>query len=416
MHADSPVAARSGFACHFFTGLCLCALGTTAQAEGFIDDAKGTLNLRNLYMQRDYKGSTAPAPRRAEWGQGLVFQGHSGYTPGTLGLGLEVTGKYGLRLDSGAGRTGLALFPRHEDGPAREYGRLGGALRARMAHTELKHGEQIMTLPVVRTNDARLLPQTYDGTTLVSRDLPQTTLYAGRLDRFSGRDSANLERLHMHGSPVGGKHFDYAGAEWRSPDKRLQLAYWRAELKDIYSQDLYRFSYDQPWGTAVVRLDSGLYVSRETGAALAGEQDNRAAWLGLKWTQAGHSVLLGYQRMFGDSDFVGLQDSGTPMVNHANNIFAYAREKSWQVRYDYDFVAMGVPGLNFMTRYIRGWDVQRGAEVNGHEWERDVSLRYVWQSGTLRNFSVALGLSSLRSTFQSSFDETTLRLSYPLSF
>lgn len=416
MHIDSPVAARSGFARHFFTGLCLYALCSTTQADGFLEDAKGTLNIRNLYMQRDYKGRTAPAPRRAEWGQGFIFQGESGYTSGTLGLGVDILGKYGVRLDSGEGRTGLGLFPRHEEGPAREYGRLGGVVKIRLAGSELKYGEQIMGLPVVKTNDARLLPQTYRGTTLLSRDLPQTTLYAGRLETFSSRDSANMEKLHLHGSRVGGDHFDYGGAEWRSQDKRLELAYWRAELKDIYLQDLYRFTYNQPWGNAVLRLDSGLYVSRETGAALDGELDNRAAWLGLKWTQAGHSVLLGYQRMFGDSDFVGLQDSGTPMVNHANNIFAYAQEKSWQVRYDYDFVAMGVPGLNFMTRYIRGWDVQRGGEVNGHEWERDFNLRYVWQSGALRGFGVSLGLSSLRSTFQSSFDETKLSISYPLNF
>lgn len=412
----SPYAARSRFVCPLIAGLGLCASSPMLLADGFIEDARATLNLRNMYFQRDYKGSTAPAPRRAEWAQGFIFQGSSGYTPGTLGLGVDVIGKYGVRLDSGRGRAGVGLLPVHDDGPAREYGRFGGLAKAKLSKTELKYGEQIMGLPVVKTNDGRLLPQTYTGTTLVSKDVPQSTFYAGRLNTFTGRDSANQEKLHMHGSRVTGEHFDYAGVEWNDLNKRLQLAYWRAELKDIYQQDLYRFTYDQPLGSAVLRVDSGLYVSRETGAALAGEQDNRAAWMGLKWSQAGHSVLLGYQRMFGDSDFVGLQDAGTPMVNHANNIFAYAQEKSWQVRYDYDFVAMGVPGLNFMTRYIRGWDVQRGNEVNGHEWERDFSLRYVWQSGALRSFSVALGLSSVRSTFQSSFDETKVTVSYPLNF
>ena len=387
-----------------------------AYAEGFLDDATTSLNLRNMFFQRDYQGSTAPVAKRAEWAQGFILQGTSGYTPGPVGFGVEWLGKYGIRLDSGDGRTGTGLLPVHDSGPAREYGRFGALAKIRLSATELKYGEQIMGLPVVKTNDARLLPQTYTGTTLVSNELTSASFYAGRLETFTGRDSAYQEKLHMHGSTVGGDHFDYAGVEWRTPDKRLQLAYWRAQLKDIYDQDLYRLTFDQPFGNAVLRFDSGLYVSREAGAARAGDLDNRAGWLGLKWMQGGHSVLAGYQRMFGDDDFIGLQDAGTPMVNHANNIFAYGRERSWQLRYDYDFVAMGVPGLTAMTRYIRGWDVQRSNETNGHEWERDFNLRYTLQSGPLARLNVSLSLSSLRSTFQSSFDETKITVGYPLTW
>lgn len=78
---------------------------------------------------------------------------------------------------------------------ASEYGRIGGLARARLSNTELKYGEQIMGLPVVKTNDARLLPQTYRSTALVSKGLPEATLYAGRLETFSGR-----ERLTCHSS------------------------------------------------------------------------------------------------------------------------------------------------------------------------------------------------------------------------
>ncbi|EGH49506.1 OprD family outer membrane porin, partial [Pseudomonas syringae pv. pisi str. 1704B] len=37
-----------------------------------------------------------------------------------------------------------------------------------------------------------------------------------------------------------------------------------------------------------------------------------------------------------------------------NSSFDNAKEKSWQLRHDYDFVAMGVPGLTLMNRYISG--------------------------------------------------------------
>ncbi|CAM3836058.1 Porin-like protein GalP [Pseudomonas reidholzensis] len=384
-------------------------------AEGFADDARLTLNTRNVYFARDYKGSDAKVAKRAEWAQGFILQGGSGYTPGPIGVGVDVLGQFGIKLDSGKGRAGTGLIPNNDSGPADNFGRLGGVIKVRGFNSELKYGEQVLNLPILRSNDGRLLPQTQVGTTLTVAPSKALNLQAGRIDSFSGRDSTDQEKLHMHGSTVTGERFDYVGGDWQTADARLQMGYWHAELKDIYRQDFYRLALQQPWGTALLRFDGGVYVSAEQGRAKAGELDNRALYLGLRWNQAGHGLLLGYQRQFGDDDFVALQDSGTLMTNHANNIFAYARERSWQVRYDYDFAAMGVPGLSVMTRYIRGDHVQRRNGDGGHEWERDASVRYVVQSGQWRDLGVALNLSTLRSTFQSSFDEVRVMISYPIS-
>jgi len=399
-------------------GLSVACLGLspcTSSAAGFADDTRLTLNTRNMYFSRDYKGSDAKVAKRAEWAQGFILQGSTGYTPGPIGVGFELLGQFGIKLDSGRGRAGTGLIPNNDSGPADDFGRLGGAIKLRGWRSELKYGEQTLNLPILRSNDGRLLPQTQIGTTFSVAPLDALTVQAGRIDTFSGRDSTNQEKLHMHGSSVTAEHFDYLGSEWQSADKRVQLGYWHAALKDVYQQDLYRFAYQQHWGNALLRLDSGLYVSAEQGQAKAGQLDNQAAYLGLRWNQAGHAVLLGYQRQFGDDDFVALQDSGTLMTNHANNIFAYARERSWQLRYDYDFAAKGIPGLGVMTRYIHGSHVQRRNGDGGHEWERDVSVRYVVQSGPWRDLGVALNLSTLRSTFQSSFDEVRLNVTYPLT-
>ncbi|MDR6711671.1 hypothetical protein J2W83_001265 [Pseudomonas hunanensis] len=397
-----------------YLGLSPC-ISSAVLAEGFVEDSVLTINTRNVYFARDYKGSDVKTSKRAEWAQGFILQGGTGYTPGTLGVGLDVLGQFGVKLDSGKGRAGTGLIPNNDSGPADNFGRLGGVIKLRGWNSEMKYGEQILNLPILRSNDGRLLPQTQIGTTLRVAPSKALTVHAGRIESFSGRDSTNQEPLHMHGSSVTGKHFDYVGGEWQALDRRLQLGYWHAELKDIYRQDFYRFAYQQPWGNAVMGFDSGLYVSAEQGQAKAGELDNRALYLGLRWSQAGHTFLLGYQRQFGDDDFVALQDSGTLMTNHANNIFAYARERSWQVRYDYDFAAQGIPGLSVMTRYIRGDHVQRSNAESGHEWERDASVRYVVQAGQLRDLGVALNLSTLRSTFQSSFDELRVMISYPIT-
>ncbi len=77
----------------------LCAFGLAplagANAEGFIDDSKLKLQLRNVYFNehfRDEHGMSARAARtakseRTEWAQGFLLDYQSGFTAGTLGVG-----------------------------------------------------------------------------------------------------------------------------------------------------------------------------------------------------------------------------------------------------------------------------------------------------------------------------------------
>ena len=50
-----------------------------------------------------------------------------------------------------------------------------------------------------------------------------------------------------------------------------------------------------------------------------------------------------------------------------------AGERTWQVRYGYDFATVGVPGLTFNTIYLSG-DKIKTARGDQSEWERDISL------------------------------------------
>ncbi|HCH78649.1 MAG TPA: outer membrane porin, OprD family, partial [Pseudomonas sp.] len=45
-----------------------------------------------------------------------------------------------------------------------------------------------------------------------------------------------------------------------------------------------------------------------------------------------------------------------------------ANERSWQLRHDYNFAGMGVPGLTIMNRYISGDQIEAGGVDDGKEW------------------------------------------------
>lgn len=100
------------------------------------------------------------------------------------------------------------------------------------------------------------------------------------------------------------------------------------------------------------------------------------------------------------------------------------------VRYDLDMTTYGVPGLSFMTRYGRGSDadysnantvyMRRDAEGNPltdqKRWERDIEVKYVVQSGSLKDLSLRVRQANTRATaFESDLDEVRLIVEYPLA-
>ncbi|MNF75997.1 Porin D precursor [compost metagenome] len=99
-------------------------------------------------------------------------------------------------------------------------------------------------------------------------------------------------------------------------------------------------------------------------------------------------------------------------------------------RYDLDMTTYGTPGLSFMTRYARGSDadysnansvyMRRDADGNPltdqKRWERDVEVKYVVQSGSLKDLSLRLRQATTRATaFESDLNEVRVIVEYPLA-
>ena len=74
----------------------LASVSPILLAQGFWEDSKGRLTLRNFYFNDDYRDG---GEDRKEWAQGFLLNLQSGYTEGTLGFGLDALGLAGLRLD-----------------------------------------------------------------------------------------------------------------------------------------------------------------------------------------------------------------------------------------------------------------------------------------------------------------------------
>ena len=120
--------------------------------------------------------------------------------------------------------------------------------------------------------------------------------------------------------------------------------------------------------------------------------------------------------MSGDTGFAYINGTDPFLVNYVQiGDFAFKDEKSWQVRYDFNFASIGIPGLTFMTRYLNGDNVDRGAGLSeGKEWERNTDIGYVFQEGPLKNLGVKWRNATVRSNFGNDLDENRLIVSYSL--
>ena len=395
--------------------------GTMAAEKGFIDDTTATLQARNYYFSRDYSDIVGAnqQSKAEEWAQGFILNVKSGYTQGTVGVGVDVIGLLGLKLDSAPDRTNTGLLPVQDDGRAADnYSRLKGALKMRYSRTELKVGELQPNLPVLAFSDIRLLPPSYQGASITSNEINGLTVQGGHLSSTSLRNEAGDEKMqamlgHVPQRQVSSDGFNFAGADYAFNDKRSSVSAWYGQLEDIYNQRFLGLKHSEPVGDWTFGANLGYYDSREDGKKLLGNIDNQAFFSLLSAKRGGHAFYVGYQGMFGDSAFPRVFANISPLGNEVPTYeFASTDERSWQARYDYDFAALGVPGLTSTVRYINGNNVDTGKGYEGKDRERDLDIGYVLQSGSLKGLGIRVRNAMARSNYRSDIDENRLILSY----
>jgi len=428
-------------------------LAQQASAAGFVEDSKATLGLRNFYINTDYRDGTGPN-KNEEWGQGFDLRFISGYTQGTVGFGVDAIGLLGVKLDSGGGTNGAAnsaayggtVFPSKSNGEAvDDFSSLGLTAKAKVSQTELKLGTLQPKLPVIVTNDGRLLPQTWEGGQLTSGDIKDLTLVGGQIEHVKGRNSSNNEQLAINGaSPrtINSNKFIYAGGDYKIT-KDLTAQYYYGNLEDFYKQHFLGLVHNWAIGPGVLKSDFRYFNSSDDGANGSnplyystgnysgvangkGKVDNNLYSGLFLYSVAGHTFGGGYQVSNGSSDFPWLNQgdgsSNYTITDSQIQKFARAGERTWQARYSFDFAKVGVPGLTAGVVYLHGDNIDtvnaRGAQAaNGaSEWERDLNVGYVIQSGALKNLGLAWKNASWRTDLPNtrSQDENRLIVSYSI--
>ena len=419
----------------------LGALSLQAGAVGFIEDSKASLELRNFYYDRNDVNTTDSSGEASEWGQGFMLNYSSGFTEGTVGFGLDAVGLLGFKLDGGgykgkadSSRTPGQLFPLESNGKARdEFSKAGVTAKVRISRTEGRIGTLRPMLPVVRSNDGRLLPQMYEGGQITSNEIDNLTLIGGQLEHAVARASSDETGLSIAGASQFENKFYYAGGDYQI-SKDLKAQYYYGNLEDFYKQHFLGLTHSLAIGSGSLKTDLRYFRSSADGkndsgvAGYAsngyygngvgrGEVDNDTWSAMFTYSLSGHSLGAGYQQVKGDSDFPFLnQGDGSDaylITNRQIGKFLSAGERTWLAEYAYDFSHVGVPGLKASVAYLSGDNID-AVDGERKEWERDLRIDYVIQEGSLKGLGFTWRHGMLRSNDRDDTDENRLIVSYSL--
>ncbi|RML30347.1 Outer membrane porin, OprD family, partial [Pseudomonas syringae pv. maculicola] len=429
-----------------------------AGAAGFLEDSKASVSSRTLYFNNDLREGRR-APDQRETATGLKFDYTSGFTQGTVGFGLDAQAVMGLHLGGGIQHhtvnTANTVVPTDTDGSSvSDWSRVGANAKMRFSKTELKVGNALApNLPILVANDGRLLPQAFEGGILTSKDLDNVTFTAGQLNKSIGRASSNWTDLSVAGATQTADQFRFAGADWKVT-KDLTLQYYYANLEDFYKQHflglvhVYPISDNQSFKTDLRYFNSssdgknseaaaGYRFNNNGGyASHAGEVDNQTWSAMFTYALGGHSFMVGHQQV-GDSGgmvFLGqgnvVDGRGRPEGNGGSSFYLFtdsmingfnrAGENTTFGQYSYDFAKVGVPGLKAAIAYLSGDDIR---DVNRNlgthsEWERDMRVDYVIQSGVLKGFGTTVRHGTFRGDVATTADtdQTRILFNYTYNF
>lgn len=402
-----------------------------AQSKGFVEDSSLKVLLRNAYMNRDYKDGNED---KAEWGQAAIGTFSSGFTQGTIGVGVDAFGLYALRLDGGKGRSGaqgIDFFKQGDSGNAADdLSKFGAAVKFRVSNTVLAYGDQMPALPVLSYDNSRLLPESYTGTLITSKEIKGLELNAGRFTAESrksaeGRDSGGLKSINVLG---GSYQFT----------EQFKASLYASDVEDVLKKQYVNANYVFPLAKdQSLTLDFNGYRTKLDNSYVRENNvtgdDNKIWSLAATFATGPHSFTLAHQRSTGDCNLgyaYGGYQRGQNRVGDGGNTIYLANsywsdfnaedERSWQLGYGLDFTTFGIPGLTYNVAYVRGDNITTSTSEGGTEREIFNQFKYVVQSGAAKDLSVRLRSSVLRvsqksSEYNVSGNELRVFVDYPIN-
>ena len=378
-----------------------------SDAKGFLEDSTGSILFRTGYISRDYK-NVAPDTDKSSFAQTAIVNIDSGFTKGIVGFGVGVVGDGSFKIGDN-NHSGNNMIPRDDEGNPYDHWARGGAnVKARFSNTTVRYGTQVLDLPVLASNTARLVPEYFTGTLITSHEIKDLELIAGKFTKNQYSDQIATDQNKLDDAVVWGAKYKF--------DDQLNASYYGLDSKNALERHYVNANYKYPLANqSSLTFDfSGYHTewdkdastySSTKGDTNVDDRSNNIWALSGTYNQGPHSVMLAYQQNTGNTgyDYGANADGGQSIYlpNSYLSDFIGNHEKSAQLQYNLDFGGYGVPGLNWTTAYVYGWDIKAVSngvvtDDNAKESEFFNQVKYTVQSGFAKDVSFRARYSHLR--------------------
>ncbi|WP_180057055.1 OprD family outer membrane porin [Acinetobacter indicus] len=386
-----------------------------SEAKGFVEDANGSVLFRTGFLHRDKKDGLTNDTSSAA--QTAIVNLDSGFTKGVIGFGAGIIGDASFKLGKN-GHTGNQMIPTHSqdnaDGTKDAYdhwARGGAYVKARISNTEVRYGTQVLDLPVLASNTARLVPEYFTGVLATSREIDGLELTAGKFTKNQFSDQIATDQNDLDRAIVWGARYQV--------NDQLNTAYFGVDNKDRLERHYANVNYKLPLANqSSLTFDfSGYHTDwdREANGSLysyigsADDKFQNSIWaISTAYNTGPHNIMLAYQQNTGNAGYdynlgAGVADGGQTiyMPNSYLSDFIGNDEKSVQLQYSLNFDQYGVPGLNWTSAFVYGWDIDANRAVRANPADPNsaiVARELVVDNATEREF-----FNQVKYTVQSGF-------------
>ena len=205
-----------------------------------------------------------------------------------------------------------------------------------------------------------MLPQTFRGVSLTNNSFEDLTLTAGQVSFTKYYNQSGHRRLGSYYGELPGDrdshHLSWLGGTWGGIEGFTSSLY-AAELQNVWKQyyaDVdYTYEIDDNWS---LNPGAHYYKTVDSGDSLLGRIDNNTYSLHFAVGYRQHTVTAVLQKVNGNTPFDYINQGDSIFLDNSQQYsdFNGPNEKSWKLQYDYDFVALGLPGLSASASYSRG--------------------------------------------------------------
>ncbi|WP_202743735.1 OprD family outer membrane porin [Acinetobacter calcoaceticus] len=389
-----------------------------SEAKGFVEDANGSILFRTGYINRDktnyvenLTGKPVQVKDTSSFAQTAIVNIDSGFTKGIVGFGVGFVGDGSFKIGENK-NAGNNMIPRETLNGKENSGdvydhwaRGGGNVKARFSNTTVRYGTQVLDLPVLASNTARLVPEYFTGTLLTSHEIKDLEVIAGKFTKDQYSDQVNTDGRRLDRAIVWGAKYKF--------DDNLNASYYGLDSKDKLERHYVNVNYKQPLANDSsltydfsgyhTKFDEGASTYSQTTDDLSNRKNNIWA-ISTAYNTGPHNVMVAYQQNSGNVgyDYGENADGGQSIYlpNSYLSDFIGNDEKSAQIQYSLDFGKLGVlPGLNWTTAFVYGWDIKvKNVTDDAQEREFFNQVKYTVQSGFAKDASLRIRNSYYRAS------------------